>query len=109
MAAGLVELSWAEVRDALAVLVVACVASAVVSAIVRLVKCYLYDPLVISCIMARQGVRGPPFVPVLGSAHELAAFERTCPESMPLDEHYRLLPTVKSQFHLYFPRFGKFE
>lgn len=99
----------ADWRNGLAVLLVAWVASVVASSGVRLLKCYLYDPVMISRVMARQGVRGPPFIPVVGSAHELAAFEKSFPESMPLDEHYDLLPTVKSQFHLYFPRFGKFE
>lgn len=103
---GLTAADW---RNGLAVLLVAWVASVVVSSVVRLSKCYLYDPLMISRVMAKQGVRGPPFIPVVGSAHELAAFEKSFPESMPLDEHYDLLPTVKSQFNLYFPRFGKFE
>lgn len=101
------QLDSADVRNALAVVVLAFAASAIVSSIVRLVKCYLYDPLTISRIMTKQGVRGPPFIPILGSANELVAYEKTFPESMPLDEHYGLLPTVKSQFHLYFPRFGK--
>lgn len=101
-------LNSADVRNAIAVVVVAFAASAIVSSIVRLVKGYLYDPLTISRILAKQGVRGPPFIPVLGSAHELVAYEKTFPESMPLDDHYDLLPTVKSQFHLYFSRFGTF-
>lgn len=97
-----------DVRNALAVAVVAFAASPFVTTIVKLVKMYFYDPLRISRIMAKQGVRGPPFIPILGSALEIGAFEKTLPESMPLDEHYGLLPTVKSQFHLFFPRFGKF-
>jgi hypothetical protein len=97
-----------DVRNALAVVVVAFAASSFVTTIVKLVKIYFYDPLRISRIMTKQGVRGPPFIPILGSALEIGAFEKTLPESMPLDEHYGLLPTVKSQFHLFFPRFGKF-
>jgi hypothetical protein len=88
-----------DVRNALAVVVVAFAASSFVTTIVK---------LRISRIMTKQGVRGPPFIPILGSALEIGAFEKTLPESMPLDEHYGLLPTVKSQFHLFFPRFGKF-
>jgi hypothetical protein len=84
-----------DVRNALAVVVVAFAASSFVTTIVKLVKIYFYDPLRI-------------FIPILGSALEIGAFEKTLPESMPLDEHYGLLPTVKSQFHLFFPRFGKF-
>ena len=102
------QVKWEELQSALAVVVIAFAASSVVTSIVRLVKLYFYDPIRITRIMAKQGVRGPSFIPFLGSAHELVAFEKTFPEAMPLDDHYGLLPTVKSQFHLFFPRFGKF-
>ncbi|KAG0607683.1 hypothetical protein M758_8G047300 [Ceratodon purpureus] len=96
-----------DVRHALVVVVLAFAASSFVTSILRLVKLYFYDPIRISRIMAKQGVRGPPFIPIVGSAHEIGAFEKSFPESMPLEEHYGLLPTVKTQFHLFFPRFGQ--
>ena len=96
-----------EVRNAVVLLVVTIAACSLLTSVLRLVKLYLYDPIRISRIMAKQGVRGPPFIPVVGSAHEIGACEKSFPESLPLDDHYGLLPTVKTQFHLFFPQFGK--
>lgn len=101
------QLKPVDVRNALALVVVAFAASSFVTSILRLGKLYFYDPIRISRIMAKQGVKGPPFTPILGSAHEIAAFEKSFPESMPLDDHYPLMPTVQCQFPLFFPRFGK--
>lgn len=98
-----------DVWNALAVVLVAAAASAIVSSLVRLLKSYLYDPLMITRIMAKQGVRGPPFIPIVGSVAEIAAYEKSFPDSMQVDDYYGVLPTVKPSFHLYFPRFGKLE
>lgn len=96
-----------DVRNALGVVLLAFVASAIVRVVFSLVKTYLYDPLSIGRIMAKQGIEGPPFHPIFGTTAELNAYVKSVPESLPLDEDHDSMRTVSPHFHMYFPKFGK--
>ncbi|KAG0625421.1 hypothetical protein M758_2G053800 [Ceratodon purpureus] len=92
-----------EVRNAFAVLAVSVVALKVLQFLWRAV----WEPLRLRRIMAKQGVKGPPYRFLFGQVIEQVAFQDSFPESLPLGNYADFSPTVTPQYALYFPKYGK--
>jgi cytokinin trans-hydroxylase len=73
--------------------------------IIRVFVRIIWEPLRLRRIMAKQGVHGPPFRPLVGNLLEAEAFRNSQPEIVPFD--YSNHSTVAPQHALYRPKYGK--
>jgi len=65
----------------------------------------LWEPLRLGRIMAKQGIKGPPFRFLVGQFPEQKEFLESLPDVIPVDSYAALSPTVTPQYALYFPKF----
>jgi hypothetical protein len=65
----------------------------------------LWVPLRYRRIMAKQGVKGPPFRFLFGQMLEVNAYRESFSEVVPLDSYADLSPTVTPLYALFFPKF----
>lgn len=91
-----------DVTNALAVMA----ASVIVYRVMKFLWDAVWEPLRLGRIMAKQGVRGPPFRFLFGQFLEMDKFAKSFPENLPLDGFADLLPTSTPQFALYFSKYG---
>lgn len=73
-------------------------------AILRVLHGIIWEPLRLLRIMNKQGVHGPPFLPVVGNIHEFEAYRSSLPEILPFD--YSNHSGVAPQHALYGPKYG---
>ncbi|KAG0605431.1 hypothetical protein M758_9G058500 [Ceratodon purpureus] len=94
-----------EVWMAIAAVVLTVAASAAMVPLVTMVRTFLWEPLRLRRIMAKQGVKGPPIRFFFGDSPEYGAYAQAFPESLPLafDDY---APTVTPHHALYFSKFG---
>ncbi|KAG0563350.1 hypothetical protein KC19_8G023700 [Ceratodon purpureus] len=92
-----------EVRNALAAVAI----SVVAYKLVKFLWTVFWEPLRLLRIMTKQGVKGPPFRPLIGHIFEPVAFAESFPEVLPLGNYDNLSPTITPQYALYCPKYGK--
>ncbi|KAG0605545.1 hypothetical protein M758_9G067300 [Ceratodon purpureus] len=93
---------WSYVKGCLVGFVVTVALSAIVH---KLLWKGLWIPLRYRRIMAKQGVKGPPFRFLVGQLHEMWKYRDSFPDAVPLDSYADLSPTVTPQYALFFPKF----
>ena len=98
-----------EVRNAIAVVALTLVASAILVRLLTWLRNVLWEPLRLKQFMAKQGVGGPPFRFLVGNLPEAAKYAQSFPEALPLDDEFgHFSPTVTPQYALYFPKYGMY-
>lgn len=91
-----------EVRNAVVAVVVAVLAWQVL----RVLWTGVWEPLRLRRVMAKQGLKGPPFKFLIGHLFEAAEFAESFPRSLPLGNYANFAPTVMPQYALYCPKYG---
>ena len=97
-----------EVRNAVVVVVLTFVVSAILVQLLTWLRNVLWEPLRLKRFMAKQGVGGPPFRFLVGNQPEASKYAHSFPEALPLDDEFGdFSPTVTPQYALYFPKYGR--
>ena len=96
-----------EVRNAVAVVALTFMVSAILVQFLTWLRNVLWEPLRLKRFMAKQGVGGPPFRFLVGNQPEASKYALSFPKALPLnDEFGEFSPTVTPQYALYFPKYG---
>jgi hypothetical protein len=97
---------WSSVKSFVAAFVVSVALSATAYQVfTKLLWNGLWVPLRYRRIMAKQGVKGPPFRFLSGQMLEVNAYRESFSEVVPLDSYADLSPTVTPLYALFFPKF----
>jgi len=91
-----------EVWNALAVVAISVIAYQLVT---KVLWSGLWEPLRLRRIMAKQGVKGPPFRFLVGQVPDQKLYMESMPEVVPIDSFAALSPTVTPHYALFFSKF----
>jgi len=82
------------------------VATVLVYKVLKLLWIGVWEPLRLRRVMARQGVKGPPFKFLIGDLIDMGKFAGSFPEALPLGSYADFSPTVTPQYALFCPKYG---
>lgn len=95
-----------QIWGTLSVVVFTVVASAIFLKGLELVKYFLLEPLRLKRVMAKQGLKGPPFRPIFGNIPEIFQFRQKYPEDLALDD-YDSARIISPHYAKYIPIYGE--